>query len=239
MALHVQRLAAGAGAALDGRLVVRDSQEVIGLVGDAVGPDDVDRRLDPGAPVFPGLRDQFRRRLDDHQQHVDVARVAARDDVIGRVVDEGEAAVGFDDLGLDRIDVPVVDVGAVVLDPEADGNLAGVGDRLARDERGGGVGVGDVPQLDDERGAGREGEPLAVGDGAGDGGVPLATRGDLRGRVGRQRLPPAGGREQHDQEAEEETHGALDSGPPGGSLGDAHPIRLHQYERSRADRGSP
>ena len=125
-AVQLQSLAAGPGTALDGGLVVGDPQEVVGLVRDQVGPHDVDRGFDPGPPVGPGLFDELRRRLNDHQQHVDVVRVAASDHVVGGVVGEGEAAVGLDDLSLDRIDIPLVDVRAVVLDPEADGHLAGV-----------------------------------------------------------------------------------------------------------------
>ena len=112
----------------------------------------MDRGLDPGPASRTGavLSDQVRRRLHQHQQHVDLVRIAVGDDLICRVVGESEAAVGLDDLGMDRIAIPGVDVITVVADVEADGDLAGAGDGLPSDQRSVGVGVGDVPQLDNE-----------------------------------------------------------------------------------------
>ena len=135
---QLQSLAAGPGTALDGGLVVGHPQHGFRLVRDEVGPHDVDRGLDPGPPVGPGavLSDQVRRRLHQHQQHVDLVRIAVGDDLICRVVGESEAAVGLDDLGMDRIAIPGVDVITVVADVEADGDLAGAGDGLPSDPAG-------------------------------------------------------------------------------------------------------
>ena len=148
------------------------------------------------------------------------------DDLICRVVGESEAAVGLDDLGMDRIAIPGVDVITVVADVEADGNLAGAGDGLPSDQRSVGVGVGDVPQLDNEGRARREGQPLPVGDRAGHGHVGLAARWHFLRRVGWPGLDLAGSGEQENPDAEEGTHGGLDSGRHAGNLGNEDPMRF-------------
>ena len=107
------------------------------------------RDLDPGAPVCVVVY-LVGRGLDQDEDHVHLVGIAAGDDVVGGVVGEGEAAVGLDYPGAHRVGVPGVYVLAVVAEVEVDGDLTGPGDGLASDERRGGVGVGDIPQLDYE-----------------------------------------------------------------------------------------
>ena len=56
-----------------------------------------------------------------------------------RVVDEGQAAVGFDNSGLYRIGVAGIDVVAAIRHLEIDRNLPGIGNGLPRNKRSGSI----------------------------------------------------------------------------------------------------
>ena len=104
------------------------------LVRYQVGPAYLGRDLDPFPPVNAFI-DLVGRRLNEHQDHVHLVRVAARDYLISRIVGEGQAGVRLDDVGAYGIGIPRVDVVTVVFNLELDGDLAGVGDSLASDQR--------------------------------------------------------------------------------------------------------
>ena len=109
--------------------------------------------------------DHVGRRLDHHENHVHPVGILAGDHLVGRVVDEGEAAVGLDDPGGYRVGyMRRVDVLAAIFDRETDGDLAGAGYGLAGDERGMDVLIRHVPELDLDHGTGRKCDPLPVRD---------------------------------------------------------------------------
>ena len=95
----LQALAAGTGTAFYGGLVVGDTQGVFRLVGNQVSRNHRSRDFHPRLPISIGIVYQVGRRFHQHQEHIYAVRVAVSNYVIGSIVDEGEAAVRFNDPG--------------------------------------------------------------------------------------------------------------------------------------------